>query len=669
MALPAAAGALVLGAGFLWGSSRDEEEYRFTLVTTMIHARALVRGEYPLWTGALGLGMPHPLGQNLLMHPLMPLLAVLRADVWAKLLYAVHAGFGAAGIVMLTRRLNVAAWIQGVAVLTFLLAAPSQNFVLSDFWPSGFVGWTLAPWILLAVWRLIEAEAGRERRKAALATGLLAGLMAANGHPGYVAVHAGGVAFLLAAHVRRIWSTARWWVLAVGVAVAIAAPSAWRIATELGFFPPDLPRVHFPDSLAAASLWDAFLRPLAPLGTGGWEEYTRLRGTRTVFYGGPFALLSIVALARLNRPPFRADLAAGFVGCLALLAVPGLATARVLPATYLFRDPLTLFGLLMAVLALDALWRRPVWRASAAALGAAQVAVMIAAAWPFVHWNLSPEVRAFPNGRSLTGTTAVTERILALTAEVPGRILFSVGTDRLVETGALLRDGLWVNSLVYRNLPVVNGTFKGVSTDSLSPSRSLPYGHIAATAQSTRSKPLLDVLGVRYLIALDDEVVADGLRLVGDVAVRTGQTLRVYRNEDAWPGAAFVDEHVGEIRLARMTGCPHDRVFCADFAPVAAARRADAPVVVSRSESAIRLAFPPAAEPRTLLVAEMYRPGWRARADAGVLPVEPLLGALIGITVPVDVGALDLVYRPGPLAALTVVAWAALAAAAIGVLW
>ena len=56
LALLVASAAFLL-SGPLIGATHDEEEFRNTLLTSVLHARALADGVLPYWTSALGFGM------------------------------------------------------------------------------------------------------------------------------------------------------------------------------------------------------------------------------------------------------------------------------------------------------------------------------------------------------------------------------------------------------------------------------------------------------------------------------------------------------------------------------------------------------------------------------------------------------------------------------------
>ena len=87
-----------LAIGFLVGAQVDDEEYWYSIPSSIIAAQGLWRGELDLWTSHFGLGVPQPFGQSLFMHPLTLLLAVMPVVQWVKLFYMVHLIVAACGI-------------------------------------------------------------------------------------------------------------------------------------------------------------------------------------------------------------------------------------------------------------------------------------------------------------------------------------------------------------------------------------------------------------------------------------------------------------------------------------------------------------------------------------------------------------------------------------------
>lgn len=652
------AAVLFLLAGPVLGGSVDEEEYRNAILTLVLHARALADGVYPFWTSDLGFGLPHPLHPAMLLHPVVPLFAALSPDTAVAILHIGHAVLGALGCWCLVRQLGAGPWIAGVASATWTLATPSQNYLLVDFWPAEFVVWSLAPWLLLCLLRVLDAPGSAQPWRRALAFGIVSGLVAANGHAGYVPVFFATLAVTCAVDWRRTWRVLPALALATVVGAAIAAPTLVHLLAELRRFP-TLARETADRAIGAREILDMVLRPLPVGSSAGMADTIVERGARVPFFGGPMFLLALAFAAGL-RDVRRTGLLAGFAAAFVLMTASALGRYELLSAMSMFRDPMTIYGIALGSLAWQALARRH--RPIAVAAGVIQIGVLAASAWPFVSdtWAAGEAEHTFLHD------TAIAADLRARAASLPGRWYVAPALDERIRQGWLEPDGLWRDAWVYRGLPVVNGTFKGVSADPMYPSSVLPLGHIEGHPATASSTATLSVLGLGAVLATGDEPVASGLQEVARYEV-TGGEMRLLRNIGVWPGAAFVDGDILDTTPPALPGCDLDGVLCLDLSAVHAASR-DASVNVARRHGVIDAVFEPAPEPRWLLVSEMYRRQWQARAGGDEATVRSVFGGLIAVAVPPGATAVELRYRPLPLVAATWLSWIALAVSAVACL-
>jgi hypothetical protein len=653
LGLPLAAILFLIGGPIL-GATPDDEEYRSAIISVVLHARALLDGVYPYWTSSLAFGLPHPLHPALLLHPLMPIFGVLAPDTAARILYVAHAALGVAGCWWLVRHLGGGPWAAGLAGCTWALSTPSQNYVLTDFWPVEFVVWSLAPYLLLLAIRVLDAPVRGRPWVDAMAFGLVAGLMWANGHAGYVPVFFLPLAIMFAAHWRRVGRCWAGFALAVCVGLAVAGPTLAHLLAEFARFP-TLPRLTSRTVIGWQQLIDMVLRPLS-FDSPAQMMTTILRdGARVPFFGGPLFLLALATAGGIAGGfSYRRGLTLAFVSSFVLMLMTGLERGGVLSGAFLFRDPMVLFGIVLGSLA----WQVLASRSPRAAWTAAvlQVAVLFVAAWPFVNRTLA--------GREITDpilhNTSTAAALGNWSARVSGRWYVAPELETLVLGHRLFRDGLWLNMWLYSGLPVVNGVFKGVSVNEIYPSEYVPIGRILGHRSTVGSPSTLDVLGIGTVLATATEPVAPTLTEVTRVPSRDHGDLRLMRNPSAWPGAAFVDERAIRIELSPLAGCTIGGVLCLDFAPVASAADHFG-VHLDRRHGDIAIHFRrDSVAARWLVVSEMYRPGWQARASGLDLPVTRVLDGLIGVRVPAGTADIELRYRPTLLIVLTWVSGATL---------
>jgi hypothetical protein len=602
----------------------------------------MLEGHVAFWTPLLGLGVPQPFVPTFTLHPLTPLLAAMSPMTWARALLAAHTIAGAIGMWQLARRVGTSPLAAGLCACTFLLSSPTQNYAIVQFWPSHYLVWTTAPWLLLLAWRLLDADRAALRRWS-VALGLLAALVLANTNPGHVVVYAVAVGAVAVTRWRDVVARGRW-LLASGVIAAIGvAPTLAQLWHERPFFAPDLGVANLPEPIPGFGVLTVFL---APLGTSDEE----LRLARLLFFGGPFALLAIAgAVRRWRQHP---DLVLTMVIGLAL-AFTSLGPTSIISARYQFRDPVILAAIPLAGLALDRLLTR---RRRAGALAIAlQLVVLCVAIHPAARRAWVADARG---GEWFRGATAATEGVDRLSRLMTrsGRLAYAPYVDEEVYEGRLHVEGLGTNALAYRGIPVVNGWFKAVSAGTVSPDERMFYGRVRVPEQALRSPGVLDVLGIRYVLARPEDAVAEGLQPRGSIPRKLAGEFVLYENTDAWAGAFLARANVEQAILPLLDGCAHDRLLCRNVAALADYRLPDA-VHLAAEGDRMTVRVLPATEPRVLVVTQMFRPDWIASAGEAPLETVPVAGALLGVRVPPGATSITLRYRP----------WAVMLASALAV--
>ena len=124
-----------------------------------------------------------------------------------------------------------------------------------------------------------------------------------------------------------------------------------------------------------------------------------------------------------------------------------------------------------------------------------------------------------------------------------------------------------------------------------------------------------------------------------------------------------VDDAAAHTPMTRLATCKEPGFLCLDIAPIAAGRRADE-VRVDNRDGRIRLTLPPTPRPRTVLVAEMYRPEWEPPPGWGL---RDAFGGLMFVTVPAGATAGELVYRPRQRVLLLTAAWVTIASSLLAI--
>jgi hypothetical protein len=658
--LLAAAAPALLATAFLVGSTPDDEEFRFAVLASVLHVRELAQGTLPTWTSTLGFGIPLPLVPNFNLHPLVPLLAVVSPVTWIRLLYLAHTLLGATGMWQIGRALHLSPVTSGACVLTFMLATPAQNYLLTDLWPSHYLVWTSSPWLLLMAWRLLDATGPAVVRRS-VALGVIAGLVLANTNPGHIAVYGALVLAVVAGQWRAAIARWQWLAAAAAMACVIAGPNLAQLALERTIFDASLGIVKVEEPLPPSAAWDVFLRPFSR-SEHVWQVDVVARGTRTLFFGGPFAVLSLLGLAwHWRRHP---ALALGVAVTAVLLFTPYPPVS--FASRFHFRDPLTLCAILLAGLAVDDLRRSPRTRPFAVAALILQVGVVAAAISPFLENAWRPDATRAMWLRGASGDAPPVEALRAAMS-APGRLAYSPQVDYQVSERARLRDGLGVNALAYQDVPLVNGSFKGASTDVLWPDDRLFYGRVRIPRQLIESDAGLDVLGIRYVLASRDEPVAPQLRWRTSIATALTDPLLLYENTDAGPGGFVMNDGVESVELPMYPDCTHDRLLCRDLTALAHRQRTQT-VEIVRHGPRIDVTLGRHPEPGVLVLADMFRPEWAAAVDGRAVDTRSLGPGLLAVGVPAGATSVRLDYRPVTLIVATMAGWFALVGGLVALL-
>jgi hypothetical protein len=239
-------------------------------------------------------------------------------------------------------------------------------------------------------------------------------------------------------------------------------------------------------------------------------------------------------------------------------------------------------------------------------------------------------------------------------------VYYSTAVDRLVHDGDLVADGMWRNAAAYHGVRSVNGVFKGVSVDAIAPSLSLPYGWIRSETPVQQTAATLAMLGLRYVVALDDEAVSPELHAIGIFSAGS-RRLRLFELPDV-SGAFVLPRAAVDVVLPVLPGCRHAALLCRDATPLWSQRTGAATAHRGAQADTIVVDVTSPASGRTVVVSEMYRDGWVASSRGRDLPVRSVLGGLIGIdTSEGGASRIELQYRPWTRIAVSVAAAAALA--------
>jgi hypothetical protein len=602
------------------------------------------------WLNDLGFGTPLPIGTRLDFHPLFALAGLAPLRIPLSLVFVAHMAVSVIYFLRLAAVSGIRSPLRTIAVVLYVFSVVAMSWFYENDWVSYVVGWSLLP-VLVFYLRLAirEGEAISRFWFTAARLGLLFGFWILNSHPGYVTPVMVALALyvLIAAPPQK-----RVYLCLVTAAVFCASVCAERIyffASEMRLFPASLGREQ--PGYIVADYAEALVSPwIRPAGDMRLPFIGLVMGIAAA--GSPFWL-------HQTRDRHVIACVACFFACVLIsVAPPELASmGYVTSGTWIFRDPMILFGLLSATLVLQRGLDSPnralhvlVWTGLAVQVGQ-QAATLAPGAREFRD-HLGMLQFYMHQGRPAGLGTQLVENA----GRFGSRLYTSAQTQQLARD-ALSSYGIHtLTDLAFLRLNPVNGWFKNISMDRLYPSVSMMHGFIRGDADVLENETLLNVLGINLVLTTSDEPVSRRLEEVGRTHVDTSPgrfDLILFANHDAWPKAVLLDADAVRVRLPQRSGCEHSAALCRDYQQIARRRRPD-DVSLTADNGHYIARFNPAAENRLLFVSTMYRREWLARSSVEGLTVTPVADAFLGVSVPPGVDQVELTFTPSVRIALTI---------------
>lgn len=667
----------------------DIEEYQQGIFSTKLHFTGLLSGYIPFWEFDMGFGTPLPIVHRFDLHPILSFLPLMSVRAALTLFWTAQLMVGLVFLAKLMDMFEVKGGARPLATVSYLFSSANTQWFYSDDWPTFVVGWTLLPALIYASARLIGAserrEACEERQALTLGLALLIGFMVLNSHSGYLAVLFLCTAIFVLCHGRIVWRSFPWFAAAAALAIPMCGERLYTYIHEASLFPASFLRADVVQGPFSADRWlESFLRPFSHatlewlLLRGQWPGWENLLDfpmtTRMPFLGvvllGWALCGSFLRVAGRLKQWIPLPLAMAFLASLGMMFLPSSAFGNVASGIWFFRDPMTLFAVLIGAIAVSRTfsssgrrYRKVIWalvfvQTAQVVLGTlgAHHAVAKVAAQPGVSLYfyagkpgerlLVPWLRAHiseAGGNRLVPTTKVHDAI--------GR--------RLAAHGVVTQ-----STLTLGGIDVVTGWFKGVTMDNFFPSRFFMHGFIGPQPQLLADLETLRVMGINMVLAFTDEAVAPGLRpiatFVSDVASpreeENPSTLVLYRVPGAWPQATLMNPAILQVHPPRKPECPHDGLLCRDLTDFSRYRLQETATSI-RQHNGLVVSMPPEKTERLLFLNIAYRPEWRASSGNHGLDLAQIGNAFLGVRVPLGVETVTLTYEPPIRIALQWLSW------------
>lgn len=638
----------------LWPvTSIDEEEFRYTIISSVLHSRAILEGYYPFWTSFFGFGMPHPFLINFNYHPLLPIFA-FDTDLAIRLLYFSHLLIGSAGMYLLCR-MYTGRYIALLGVLSYLLASPTINYLFADFWPSTFVGWSLLPLIIYCGLRLALSQAAADRRYFAVWLGTLVAVLGLNSHPSQAVVYVISLLIILAGYYGDVIKRFNYFILAGSISVLVLVGKLYYLLSEASHF--SLEMTLFKQQFGWDELWSIFFRPIV----FGWPSYVVSynldKGSRLLFVGGP---LVVTALATVIWHIKNRDIGRFILPLIILIGIyiirPEVLYSFVSTPT-VWREPLIILIILVALRGMNELSKGgPLGKNIMYFISTAQVLVLVGAILPFWHQlfmtGIDDGKHHFILKNLLKGTAEI-QKVQDIVQHDDGRVYISKQVVDDYRSAELANIGLSGNSLPYFDVRVLNGVFKGVSYEEICPGPYLYGGINEGKNCNIQNSSFLNTAAAKYLIKYDAEFVKEGLIRMSDLGKGPDGNIGFYRNNSSWPEALFMSKDVLSLHLPTIEGCTGGGLGCKDLTKMNDYRQNEGGIELVRKGGLIILIFNQRIPQNSItLVSEYARPNWVATyfngSNKGPVDIGKVAGVFMGLNVPVEAKSVVLEYVDKP---------------------
>jgi hypothetical protein len=618
---------LVFALPFVAVGPNNVEDFYTGVVTTKMVVDSVAEGAWPFWNMDSALGVPQPFRFHFITHPFSPLCRVADCGAVLRAAAAVQALVGAFFVVLLIRRLTSDEPVAVLAGLTFLFCSSIVQPTYLDDWSTKALTEASLPVLIYAAVALLNTDEPRDGLQWSLVLGGVAGFTLSMFFP--FAVLAPTAVFLLV-QPRAMLSRWQWLSLAALVGVLICAAHMYHLAEQYRLTPPGVSRDNHEEPSLITYATSALVAPLPKPGVElSW---------RTIFFGGPFtiaAAFGFLSVKRSELRPFKLALIVSLV----LLLTPESWLFNLMTYRWGYRSGINMFGIVLGACTIAQL-RRIEGRASmASAVMALQIVALGAAFWPqwiamTTAW-VDPDLRA--HSQRVKEDYGITAAVAALQKEARGRVAFAPKTYDLTRRFMLTREGLAPNQLQVAGVPSLYAEAHGITLDPIAPMRYAFIGISPPTPTTVTSPSTLNVLGVRYVLAMPDDNVSNRLRPIREVG-----GVRILENPDAWPEAFFV-RTFPDTPLPRVPDCGHDRFLCVDFDRAGIEREPEA-ITVERRRDGLTLTFAPSDRPRRVIVTQWYQPYWRV--NEGSARIVRAAEQLVGLDVPAGERRVTIEYLP-----------------------
>lgn len=632
-------------------TSIDEEEFRYAIVSTVIHIKAILSGQYPIWTSYFGFGMPHPFLINFNYHPFL-LLFYYNTNIAIQCIYAVHLIIGTIGIYKLCR---IFAYrnVSIVAAITFIFSSPTINYLYTDFWITTFVGWTILPWLYYTVLRFVHSNCKNDLKYLSLLLSFVVSFLILNSHPSQALIYVLSILIILTTYIDRLVGKFKYLFASGLLSAATVASKIYFTISEALKFTTDL--TIFKEPFSAFDLWNIFLRPIVVGSPSYIVQYNLEQGSRGLFVGGVFVISAIVTSIMLfkNNEVTRITINF-FILSIIYLFRPDFIYSFV-STVNVFREPLIIIIIILAVIGINYIsYNKNKFKIFTKYLLILHLVLIFGGFIPF-WWNL---INVYKQNndypailKNLIERPIAIDKIKQAINNDSARVYISDNVFSDFGSKKLKDLGLSANSLPFFGIRVINGFFKGISYEEACKGPYI-YGKLVKDDNcKIENQSFLDIGSVDFIIKYNVNDYSDNsLKKIIDIGEGPKGVIGLYRNVNVWDDAVFMSKEALNIELPLLEGCNDHSLGCSDISVLDNFRIIGEKIDYFRDGNSIVLNISNHVEDeKIILLSEFAHFGWQAKwyglKTSGNLKIEKIGNFFIGIIPPSEARKIVLEYH------------------------
>ena len=625
------------------------------------YAKEILAGQLNFWNHYFSLGTPWPLPQSQTNSPFWLLSSLLSPLKVAGVAVFFQTIFATWSLLKLCEWVKLEKIMSAVVVLTVLSSGIFEFILISDA-PNVYITWSYLPFTILAVLKIHSCENKNDLMIWSLALGIVSGLMVLNGHMGLVP----GYALIIASiAIWTVWGNLgklKYYLIALIVATFLSIGKLVFLFDELQLIYGDIERLRGGVEFGSEFIWHSFFRPIVwPFENGQFsleysfntlkELYRTPRYPSLGLVFGIFFFVSVSGCFFRNKLFYTRNyiLVWGALLSILMLVPPSSLTPNWLSSTLVFRDTLVIFGSLLAASWLQGWAKNGARKKISNGLILAQTLQVLIGTSPFILGTTMFPHPSYWTGQEFEGLQENFNNSfpdIVVDENTPTRVLQSQNLFELSEADILVDLGIDVNSMRLVGAADVSALLKGVSLDSIAPSKSVFYGQVRDLSENANSflndVTMTKLLGVEYILSLgDEEFTNPEFELLSTIKGKHGYEVNLFgRSEPA--AKAFVIESLSTAPNLRAY-CKYESFVCHNYSDITLKPE---DVAVTFLPDEIKVSLRALEKQSVIIVSSMYRDDWKVQGENKASVKVSSWNGLLALEIPSGTTEVKLKYEP-----------------------